>query len=202
MFDQYPYLAGSTTLTALLPPACLEGGIPTLLRNLNDPTFRARARRGIEEGVPGWWNPVAGSGWDSVVVADAPHTVEHEGKKLSDIGQELGGDGFDALCELLAANSGAVSIVIFMMSEDDLLNGMRHPLVMVGSDGFATSPDAGLGGSRPHPPGPGSRPWPAPRRPHPPADHEHASIHYLRSRTPSRRTPYLPLTPFRRSGAG
>jgi N-acyl-D-amino-acid deacylase len=151
MFDQYPYLAGSTTLTALLPPACLEGGIPTLLRNLTDPTFRARARRGIEEGVPGWWNPVAGSGWDSVVVADAPHTVEHEGKKLSDIGQELGGDGFDALCELLAANSGAVSIVIFMMSEDDLLNGLRHPLVMVGSDGFATSPDAGLGGSRPHP---------------------------------------------------
>jgi N-acyl-D-aspartate/D-glutamate deacylase len=38
-----------------------------------------------------------------------------------------------------------------MMSEDDLVTGMRHPLVMVGSDAFATSPAAGLGGSRPHP---------------------------------------------------
>lgn len=38
-----------------------------------------------------------------------------------------------------------------MMSEDDLQTGMRHPLVMVGSDAFATSLEAGLGGSRPHP---------------------------------------------------
>jgi dihydroorotase/N-acyl-D-amino-acid deacylase len=86
-----------------------------------------------------------------VVIADAPKTPEYEGRKLSEIGAELGGDGFDAVCHLLLANAGAVSIVIFMMSEDDLQTGMRHPLVMVGSDAVATSPEAGLGGSRPHP---------------------------------------------------
>jgi N-acyl-D-amino-acid deacylase len=151
MLDQYPYLAGSTTLTAMLPPRCLEGGIPTLLKNLQSAAFRAQARTGIEEGVPGWWNPVGGSGWDSVVIADAPRTPEYEGQKLSEIGAELGGDGFDAVCHLLLANEGAVAIVIFMMSEDDLQTGMRHPLVMVGSDAVASSPDVGLGGSRPHP---------------------------------------------------
>jgi N-acyl-D-amino-acid deacylase len=149
--DQYPYLAGSTTLTALLPPGCLEGGIPSLLNNLQDPDFRARARKGIEHGVPGWWNPVGGSGWDSVMIAGADTTPHYEGQTLSAIGAQLGGDGFDALCHLLLENQGAVSIVIFMMSEDDLQTGMRHPLVMVGSDAFATSPEAGLGGSRPHP---------------------------------------------------
>jgi len=151
MFDQYPYLAGSTTLTALLPPTSLQGGIAALLENLRDADFRARARKGIDEGVPGWWNPVAGSGWDSVTIAGAATTPEYEGQTLSDIGTQLGGDGFDAMSELLLANDGAVSIVIFMMSEDDLQTGLRHPLVMVGSDGFATSPDAGIGGGRPHP---------------------------------------------------
>jgi dihydroorotase/N-acyl-D-amino-acid deacylase len=151
MLDQYPYLAGSTTLTAMLPPACLEGGIATLLQNLEDPEFRARARAGIEHGVPGWWNPVGGSGWDSVVIAGADATPESEGLTVSEVGARSGLDGFDAACKLLQANDGAVSIVIFMMSEDDLQTGMRHPLVMVGSDAFATSPAAGLGGSRPHP---------------------------------------------------
>jgi N-acyl-D-amino-acid deacylase len=151
MLDQYPYLAGSTTLTALLPPTALEGGIPALLQNLRDADFRARAREGIEKGVRGWWNPVGGSGWDSVVIAGAAATPEYEGEKLSELGARLGGDGFDAVCQLLLANEGAVSIVIFMMSEDDLQTGIRHPLVMVGSDAFATSPQAGLGGSRPHP---------------------------------------------------
>jgi N-acyl-D-amino-acid deacylase len=151
MLDQYPYLAGSTTLTALLPPTCLDGGIRSLLDNLRDPAFFADARAGIETGVAGWWNPVGGSGWDSVVIAGADATPEFEGKNLADIGTELGGDGFDATRHLLLANNGAVSIVIFMMSEDDLQTGMRHPLVMVGSDAFATSPEAGLGGSRPHP---------------------------------------------------
>ena len=149
--DQYPYLAGSTTLTALLPPACLEGGISSLLDNLHDPDFRARARQGIQQGVPGWWNPVGGSGWESVVIAGADATPHYEGQTLSAIGAQIAGDGFDALCHVLLENQGAVSIVIFMMSEDDLRTGMQHPLVMVGSDAFATSPDAGLGGSRPHP---------------------------------------------------
>jgi N-acyl-D-amino-acid deacylase len=151
MLDQYPYLAGSTTLTALLPPATLGGGIPTLLQNLSDRAFRAAAREGIENGVPGWWNPVGGSGWDSVIVAGADNTREYEGQPLSSIGAQLGGDGFDALSHLLIENHGAVSIVIFMMSEDDLQTGLRHPLVMVGSDGWAISPESGLGGSRPHP---------------------------------------------------
>jgi len=151
MLDQYPYLAGSTTLMALLPPAVLGNGIPRLLQNLADPSFRAAAREGIDNGVPGWWNPVGGSGWDSVVVAGADRTSEYEGQTLSVIGAQLGGDGFDALCHLLVENQGAVSIVIFMMSEDDLQTGLRHPLVMVGSDGWAISPESGLGGSRPHP---------------------------------------------------
>lgn len=151
MLDQYPYLAGSTTLTALLPPTCLEGGIPLLLCNLADAAFRASARTGIEHGVEGWWNPVANSGWDSVVIAGAAHTPEYEGQSLVEIGRRLGGDGFDALCQLLLANQGAATIVLFMMSEDDLQTGLRHPLVMIGSDGWAISPESGLGGSRPHP---------------------------------------------------
>src|ERR671917_1991172 len=38
--DVYPYTAGSTTLTTLLPPWALEGGVSQTLRRLEDPASR------------------------------------------------------------------------------------------------------------------------------------------------------------------
>ena len=46
-FDAYPWLAGSTVLTQILPQASLDGGIAQLLTRLADPVQRKMIRPGI-----------------------------------------------------------------------------------------------------------------------------------------------------------
>src|SRR5437868_8171407 len=45
--DVYPYVAGSTSLSACLPPWALEGGTDRMIARLNDPSPRARLNREI-----------------------------------------------------------------------------------------------------------------------------------------------------------
>lgn len=47
--DVYPYTAGSTTVTALLPTWALEGGIDKMLERLKDKEIREKIKTEIEE---------------------------------------------------------------------------------------------------------------------------------------------------------
>jgi len=51
-FDQYPYGAGSTVLSALLPPWAQEGGPYDTLVRLANPDQREAMQRDIERGLP------------------------------------------------------------------------------------------------------------------------------------------------------
>jgi N-acyl-D-aspartate/D-glutamate deacylase len=51
-FDQYPYGAGSTVLSALLPPWAREGGPYDTLVRLANPDQREAMQRDIERGLP------------------------------------------------------------------------------------------------------------------------------------------------------
>lgn len=136
--DQYPYAAGSTTLTSILPAWALEGGIEALLARLADPATRAAIRSEIAGHSD--FDPTA------IVVASAPPELAAaaEGRTLA----ELGEDPVEAALALLEAARGAVQIVAFGMSEDDVRTVMQHPAVAVASDGWTLNPDAG---GRPHP---------------------------------------------------
>ena len=45
--DVYPYVAGSTSLSACLPPWALEGGTAKMLDRLRDPAIRERLKKEI-----------------------------------------------------------------------------------------------------------------------------------------------------------
>ncbi|MFI5266338.1 MAG: amidohydrolase family protein, partial [Chloroflexota bacterium] len=53
-YDQYPYIAGSTILAAVLPAWAHEGGPDLLLGRLRETGQRQRIRQEIGEGIPGW----------------------------------------------------------------------------------------------------------------------------------------------------
>jgi N-acyl-D-amino-acid deacylase len=55
-FDCYPYAAGSTVLSQLLPQWTLGGGIPGLLERLADPPVRARIARETLAGMAHRWS--------------------------------------------------------------------------------------------------------------------------------------------------
>ncbi|MFW3172654.1 N-acyl-D-amino-acid deacylase family protein [Geodermatophilus sp. CPCC 206100] len=143
--DVYPYLAGSTMLTATLPPWFQEGGNPSVLRRLEEPASLERLRRDIEADDGDWENHVTACGWGGIVVASTrSHT--HDGKSIQQIAEETGADPLDALVDVLRAEELEASMIIFSMREEDLVEALAHPLTMVGSDGLPPG-----GGGRPHP---------------------------------------------------
>ncbi|MDR7483641.1 MAG: D-aminoacylase [Armatimonadota bacterium] len=143
-FDQYPYAAGSTFLSALLPPWAHDGGPPSLLARLRDPQARRRIARELEQ--PGRWeNFVYACGWEAVQVAAVRTDANRwcEGRRLPEIAQARGQAPAEALFDLLLEEDAAATMILFWGEEDRITDAMRHPLQMVGSDGIF--------GGKPHP---------------------------------------------------
>src|SRR6476660_7290256 len=60
--DIYPYIAGSTSLSACLPPWAQEGGVEKMLARLRDSATRERIKKEISEDHKDWENIYLGSG--------------------------------------------------------------------------------------------------------------------------------------------
>ncbi|MGQ0648390.1 MAG: N-acyl-D-amino-acid deacylase family protein [Gemmatimonadaceae bacterium] len=153
--DMYVYTAGGTGLDATVPSWAQEGGGDSLRARLRNPDIRARLKREIQTGSPGWWNIIeAAGGWDGVVLAAArnPDNAKWEGKSLTLIARELGKDPADAAWDLMLEGTGRVTAIYHMMSEQDIETALRFPWTSIGSDaGAALSPGAGDGTGLPHP---------------------------------------------------
>lgn len=142
--DVYPYTAGSTTLTSLLPPWVLEGGIPSALERLSDSAARERIRVELAEEQVGWDNLVASTGWESVYISSAGSSGI-EGEHLARISQERSQDPVDCMMDLLLENDGEVGIVFFHMDEEDVERVVAWERSLVASDSLH------CGAEKPHP---------------------------------------------------
>lgn len=143
--DVYPYTAGSTMLTACLPPWFQEGGNTGVLSRLNDPRSLERLRADLAEVSLEWENMVAGAGWDGVVVSS---TADHrfEGQSLQAIADSLSMEPLEALRHVLLEENLQATMTVHQMAEEDVVTALQDPLTMIGSDGLPP----GTGG-KPHP---------------------------------------------------
>lgn len=150
--DQYPYIAGSTTLTAILPPWAMEGGIPRMLDRLRQPEARSRIYEAIQGGDGSETEVNTGRDFDleTIMISYVPNGPNKwcEGMMLTDIAAKRGEQAAESALYLLESERGAVQMIAFSMSEEDVRRVMRHPAVAVGSDGRALNPAAG---GKPHP---------------------------------------------------
>lgn len=151
--DQYPYSASCTFLNAIIPTWAHEGGIEKLIARLKDPKVLRRLVTEIEEGIPGWENPVKGSGWDKIMIVSIASEKNRvlEGKTIAEIAELRGEDPFDVAFDLLIEENGDVMMVEFAMCEEDVQMVMKAPFIMVGSDGSAVTPRGILGKGKQHP---------------------------------------------------
>jgi dihydroorotase/N-acyl-D-amino-acid deacylase len=98
--DIYPYIAGSTALSACLPPWAQEGGVEMMLARLRDPQTRQRLKKEISEEQTEWENIYLGSGGPSGVLIGAVVNRELEslqGKRISEIAAEQKKDPLDTV---------------------------------------------------------------------------------------------------------
>lgn len=142
--DMYLYTAGGTGLDSVIPSWAHEGGHAEMLKRLADPQIRARLKREIKTGSPGWWNVVeASGGWNHIVLAstDIADDQRFIGKDLDEIAKEQGKDPPDAAFDLVAHSNKRVSAIYYMMSEGDIDTAIKFPWVSLGSDSAAAVPD-------------------------------------------------------------
>jgi N-acyl-D-amino-acid deacylase len=159
--DIYPYVAGSTALSACLPPWVLEGGTEKMLGRLRDPAIRERLKKEITTDSKEWENIYLGSGGPGGILIGSVVNRELEalqGKRVAEIATEQHKDALDALFDLIIADHGATGAIYFMMSEDDMRAALRAPFVSICTDSGARATDGPLAGSKSHPRGWGSYP--------------------------------------------
>jgi len=159
--DIYPYIAGSTSLSACLPPWALEGGTEKMLSRLRDVRIRQQIKQEITTDSKEWENIYLGSGGASGVLIGSvvnPDLEALQGKRVSQIAEEQNKDPLDALFDLILADHGQTGAIYFMMSEADLRAAMKAPFVSFCTDSGARALDGPLSRAKSHPRGWGSYP--------------------------------------------
>lgn len=149
--DVYPYLAGSTLISALLPGWVLEGGPAAMLEKIACKDNRNRIDREIRENFEGWDNLAGEAGWDKIMILSSACHKNCEGKTIQDIAAERAVSEVEALLDLVLKDRGEAMIALFGFDRDDNNLVVSHGLSMIGSDGFAASFSAVPGAGKPHP---------------------------------------------------
>jgi N-acyl-D-amino-acid deacylase len=143
--DAYPYTAGSTMLSAVLPPWFHDGGSEAVLARLHSAEALERAQRDLAEPGSRFENLVRAAGWDNIVISStASH--RYEGLTVAELARELGMDPLPAAARLLIEEHLSATMVMHMMDESDVETVLAHDHTAIGSDGLPP----GTGG-RPHP---------------------------------------------------
>ncbi len=149
--DQYPYEAGSTELTALLPYWVHDEGNEALLKRLGDGATRERIKEEMRRGESELNVENVTGGWDGVFIGLSVGHPEYQGKTVRQISEELGKDPLDTMMDIIVECNCFAFVNIMTQSEDNIRLFLQHPRVMTGSDAAAFAPYGILGMAMPHP---------------------------------------------------
>lgn len=150
-FDQYPYGAGSTILSALLPPYAFDGGPAAVLERVRTRGERERMARDMHGGLRNWENLFAACGPDKIIVTQAAAPRDGDvGKSVAQIAEETAIDPAFVVMDLLA-DTGLDAAMIDHYSEEEVVREIFvRSGAFVGSDGvFNPHPHPRLYGTAP-----------------------------------------------------
>jgi len=135
--DQYPYLASSTSLEAmLLEPAVRAGGREAMLARLRDPQQQTQWRKQVADHLQ-MRGPIQ--------IVSYPPRSDWVGKRLAEIARHENCTAVDVAWKIL--QTGGAGAVNFGMSPEDVRFVMQLPWVATASDGSVKRPSL----QRPHP---------------------------------------------------
>jgi N-acyl-D-amino-acid deacylase len=154
-FDVYPYLVGSTYLSALLPRWARRGSRQDLVDRLSDSSNRTRLRRAILEGDEDWpgYNGPGSLTPEGTTISSVGSEKNRNlvGKTLAEIAEQRNCDPWECFFDLLVEEKGNVIGLYEYMCDEDVSYLYSHPAASVGSDGLAIPPEGHWLDSKPHP---------------------------------------------------
>ena len=151
-FDQYPYGAGVTLLSALLPPWAHEGGIARMTARLQDRSTVDRLLTALEDPNAGPESFYYQCGPAGIVVTDCGPDGPKDviGRTLAEIASARNAEPERVVIDLLL-ETGMSGLVILHYADRSVVKTIAgHSAMLVGSDAvFATRPHPRLWGTAP-----------------------------------------------------
>jgi N-acyl-D-aspartate/D-glutamate deacylase len=152
----YPYTRGNNNLSSIIPPWAHEGGNSQMIERLRRPVDRAKVKRDIVNGIPGWYNhyTAVGGDWSRMLISD---NNPDKGRTMDKVitarsqGRTPVPDPLDVFIDYLIENNGSVATVYAHHSEPDMNLALSQPWCSVGSDGSSLAVDGPLRRGNPHP---------------------------------------------------
>jgi len=151
----YPYTRGNNNLASIIPPWAHDGGNAEMLKRLKDPKERARIKKDVKDGIPGWYNHYTAIGGDwarMLIAANNSYKGLTMDRVLADrTAQKKNADLLEEFFDFLIEEGGSVSTVYDHHTEKDMNLAMTQPWVSIGSDGLAYATEGPLRRGNPHP---------------------------------------------------
>jgi len=147
MADRYPYTATSTFLSVFFPRWVKNGNISENLKQLagtnREKELQAYIRTQEEK---------IGS-WDNILIASllTEANQKYAGKTVRQAAAESGKDPYTFIRDLIIDENDQVGMINFSLNEETFKRIIMHPLVVIGSDGWALAPYGQLAKDKPHP---------------------------------------------------
>ena len=152
-FDQYPYRAYQCGLLEIFPPWAKENGAGPMIDALRDKVLRQKVVQDMTQPPYDWDNPMDGLGWDQIRLNgfNRETNQELEGLTVARIAENLAMPPLEAVFRLFEDEQGGLSMIVFSMNEEEVIEIMQHPEGMFGSDGCAIAPYGMTGSRKVHP---------------------------------------------------
>ncbi len=134
--DVYPYFSSATSLTALIPPWAIEGGVAHLIPRMHDAVKREKIIHDIRYGIPGWENMYHNAGWEKITISqfNSKGKNDIEGRTVAQIARQKKTDPFELILDLIEQEGDEVKIISETMNEKNVAAFLKLPFAMVGSD--------------------------------------------------------------------
>jgi len=137
--DMYIYSAAANGFNACIAPKYAADG--KLLQNLQDPALRPSIKADLQRKIEGFENSCMDDPSAVMVVGfTRPELKKYEGKRLTEIAQDMNKDWADALIDLNIAEKAQLGEILFRMSEDNVRMQLKAPWIKWGTDAGADDP--------------------------------------------------------------
>jgi N-acyl-D-amino-acid deacylase len=135
-------------LSQVLPQWAQAGGDQATAERLRDPDMRDRIKQETLDDKlpgPGYAGLVKHGRWDLIFLLHAVKNKSLIGKSFEEIASSRGQEPIDAYLDILVDEDGNASALFNYIDEEDIRALLKHPLMMVCSDGNAVAPYGALG---------------------------------------------------------
>jgi len=139
--DVYPYLAGATKITTILPKWVLAGGMLKMLERMKNDDQRERIKRDYIEDNLVDGNDLKDPGLEGIFIASSKDP-RYEGMSIYEIIKKKKRlhESVDAMLDLILELEGSASVHKFVMDEEDMRYVLAHPLSAIASDSLGVDP--------------------------------------------------------------